>query len=122
MVPTTDARTARYCWESWFTSQSFRDLAALFVLLSLADLIATLHLLPAGIQEGNLLAAGWLYAYGTLGFVFYKFAMVSVVLGAMWLVQRSRPELALRVLWGAVVLMGVIALIHLAIMAGLTAG
>jgi hypothetical protein len=105
-------------WDGWFRGQSFGYLAVAFVLLSLADLLATVALLPQGIREGNLLADTWLKGYGLAGFYVYKAALVIVVLLATGLLTRYRPRLAHGILWAGLLLTGLVVLRHLAIVAG----
>lgn len=110
----------RYFWSDWFSGQSLALLATVFIMLSVADLVATQRLLPVGVKEGNALAALVLSHFGHVGFIVYKLALVAVVVLACVAIDRRDPGLARTILWGGILLMGVIALIHLAIMAGFT--
>jgi hypothetical protein len=113
--------TTRYFWSSWFSGQSYGKLAVVFMLLSLADLAATMRLLPMGVREGNLLADRWLTQYGMLGFIFYKAALVAVVLMATWILARYRPNLSKTVLWTGLMVTGLVVIRHLGIVAGFAA-
>ena len=106
----------RYFWSGWFTGQSFALLAALYVLLSATDLIATLRLIPFGVQEGNPWARWVLDHYGTPGFIAYKALLVGIVLLITRVVSRSNARLAHIVLWGANIAMGYITILHIAIL------
>ncbi len=107
----------------WFNGQTFSTLATAFVLLSLADLMATLQTVPTALlREGNGTANLMLQTYGIVGMVFYKSCLVFIVLGILWRVTQQKPRLAASVLWGALLLMGFVALYHLTIFAGLFVG
>ena len=104
----------RYFWTGWFIDLPFRDLAGVFVLLSLADLAASLQLLRSGdIREGNELALTVLMLFGIRGLAVYKAFLVVVILVLCWLIDRKNHPLAQLVMWGAIILMGYIALRHL---------
>ncbi|HEY3415295.1 MAG TPA: DUF5658 family protein [Armatimonadota bacterium] len=118
MDKTDNRDPRRYFWTGWFIDQPYRVLAGVFVLLSLADLSATLHLLRSGaIQEGNALALTILRLYGPAGMAAYKVALVLVILTLGWLIDRKDHRLSQIVMWSASVLMGYIALRQLAAIA-----
>lgn len=115
-----ERQETRYFWSGWFEGQSFGKLAAVFALLSFVDLLATLRTMATGlVHEGNALANSVLMAYGPMGFVAFKALLVLLVIGVTWVVDRSNPRLARGVLWGGILLMTVITLIHLANLASL---
>ena len=112
----------RYFWSGWIDRYSYAQLAIVFVLLSVADFLATTRMMPHGIKEGNALANAALDLDGPAGLAVYKSILVIAVLGILWLVHRSNPRLARGVLWGGITVMGVIALLHLAIISGMASG
>lgn len=125
----TAEHTHKYFWSGWFSGQSFATLAGVFVLLSFVDLLATLRMIlvtsqvmSSAVREGNLLADTILREHGPPGFIVFKTAMVAVVIGAIWLVNRSNPRLAHAVLWGGNLVMAFVACYHVAIMTGLMSG
>jgi hypothetical protein len=105
-------------WAGWFSGATYAQLATVFVLLSVADFTGTLALIPQGVREGNALAATYLEGYGTPGFALYKAALVTVVLLATWVLARHRPRTAHLILWGGLLVTGLVVLRHLAIVAG----
>jgi hypothetical protein len=110
------ARTnGQYFWSSWMRGLSFGQLAWTFILLSLADLMATVQLLDYGIAEGNPLANATYLLSGPDGLIVYKAFLVTLILGLTWVIHRKRPALAINLLWASLLLMAVIALRHLAI-------
>ena len=116
------ARDGRYFWSDWFRGHAYGILALTFVLLSVADLVASIRVLPLGsapldVREGNRLAHAIWVTHGAAGFITYKLALVLVVLVAVWLIDRRSPATSRGVLWGANVLMALVALRHLAIIA-----
>ncbi|MHB9025995.1 MAG: DUF5658 family protein [Armatimonadota bacterium] len=107
-------KSQQYFWTGWLVDLPFRDLAGVFVLLSLADLAASLQLLRSGdIREGNELALTVLMLFGIRGLAVYKVFLVAVILVLCWLIDRKNHPLAQIVMWGAILLMGYIALRHL---------
>ena len=106
----------RYFWSGWFSGQSFVVLAALYCLLSITDLLATVRLLPFGVREGNPWARWMLDHYDIAGFIAYKLLLVGVVLLATYIVERSNKRLAHIVLWAANIAMGYVTILHLAIL------
>jgi len=115
-------QTDRYFWSGWFEGHSLALLFMTFILLSLADLAATLRLMLAGIiREGNALANSIWQSNGPFGFIAYKAALVLVVLSAIWFVHTRNPKLARTVLYGGILVMGVVALRHIAIIGVVTA-
>lgn len=119
MEVTWKAKDGKYFWSTWFQGQSLRLLSLAFILLSAADLLATLNTMPHGVKEGNALAQTVLHLQGVTGFVVYKALLVTLALGVIWFVDRRNPRLARGVLWGAILLMTFIALLHLSIIGGL---
>jgi hypothetical protein len=114
-TPTPDP--PRPFWEAWASTVPAGHLYLAFVLLSAADLVATVRLVQAGFaREGNAWALGVLHLSGWTGLVVYKILLVGVILGALALVDRTRPRLSRVVLLAANGLMGAVALRHLAIM------
>jgi hypothetical protein len=75
----------------------------IYALLSATDWMMTHALLQAhpGAIEANPLAAACLHRYGWDGLAVFKCAGVAVVLGAVFLIARSRPAVA-----GGVVALG----------------
>ncbi len=111
----------RYFWHIPEGS-SLPQLSLVFILLSITDLVATVHMMAAaGVKEGNALADGILKNFGTPGFIAYKLILVAFALAIIWYVYKYRPQLSLLVLWVAVLLMGFITLVHLALMSGIAA-
>ncbi len=120
------AEERRYFWTAWLEAASPRTLAAAYVLLSVADLLCTMNAVgpdatPLGVREGNPLARVVLSLLGPQGMVVYKAALVLLILGLVYLIQRRQPHTAHLVLWGAVLVMAVVALRHLAIFAAASA-
>lgn len=114
------SREGRYFWSDWFDGHSLALLSTTFALLSLADLVATLRMMLLGVvKEGNALADAVWIGHGPIGFIVYKTVLVTLIITLIWLVDQRNPRLARSVIGGAVVLMGAIALRHLAIMAAL---
>ena len=109
----------RYFWTGWFTGQTFALLATLYILLSLADLIATARLIPFGVREGNALATLILRRYDMAGFILYKIALVIFVLGICRLIHLRDARLARIVLWLAVIAMGYVAILHITILSAI---
>lgn len=73
----------------------------LFGLLSLADLILTMHLLqrPGGqVYESNPIANAWITSFGLVGLALYKSLMVVTVAGLCLVISRYRPAAAGRIL------------------------
>jgi len=114
----------RYFWSGWFTGQSFFILAMLYLILSFADLYATIRLLgfdniagnPLGTREGNPLANWVLVHYGIVGFAMFKILLVFVVLGVIKLIERQRLRVAHILLWAANIIMAYVAILHITIM------
>lgn len=113
------SKEGRYFWSGWFAGYGFSTLAMVFVLLSAVDLLATVRLLPLGVQEGNALAVTALRQYGLAGFALYKTVLVGVILLTLSLVERRNARLAHAVLWGANLLMTYIALLHVSILSAM---
>jgi len=109
-------RAPRYFWVVWIEKTRMSDMMVAFGLLSLADLLATVRMMPLGIREGNAIADAALHAYGTPGFIAYKLLMVGVILSLVAVIDRRRPLTARTVLLAAIGLMGIITLRHLGIM------
>lgn len=109
-------KTARYFWSGWFSGQSFRTLAGVFVLLSGVDLYATLRLLSLGTQEANPMALYALRTYGVGGFAVYKVLLVVLVLLALGAVWPRNSRLSAGVLWGANLLMTYVTLVHISLL------
>ncbi len=115
----TDVRATapRYFWDTWADTVPVGNLYVVFLLLSLADLVATVRQVQATvITEGNPLALWALHVGGAVGITAYKVCLVGVILGALAVVDRTRPRLARVVLLAACILMGIIALRQLGIM------
>src|SRR5436309_8642359 len=92
-----------------FTLHRFQFL--LFVLLSLADLGLTLHLLAQGkgrVYEGNPLASLWLDRHGSLGLTLYKALSVLVFVLAVLTISRRNPRTGGRVLVFGCVAVGLV--------------
>ncbi|MHB9130269.1 MAG: DUF5658 family protein [Armatimonadota bacterium] len=107
----------RYFWSGWITTPSIGQLEMVFLLLSLADLSATIKMMMEGlIREGNQLAATVLHFHGIYGLIAYKMTLVLIVITTTWIVSRQKPELATKVLWGAILLMGVIGLKQISVL------
>jgi hypothetical protein len=111
--------TEEYFWTKWTISPTFTELVATFSLLSFTDLLATLRMLQMGVKEGNAVANWFLMHFGPPGLIVYKLLLVGLILGIAAYIHRQQPVLARRVLWGAILTMGVIALLHVAIIAGI---
>ena len=112
----------RYFWSDWFRGQSLGELCLLFVLLSLADLLATLKLMKNGVSEGNPTARAMLEHFGIPGFIGYKIALVALLLVVVRIIWRDKPATGRVLLWTANLLMTVIALMHITIMLGMMVG
>jgi len=110
------SKEERYFWTGWFTGQSFALLAALYAMLSFADLYATVRLIPFGIREGNPLANWALTRFETPGFIIYKVLLVFLVLGVIKLIERHNARIAHILLWIANIAMGYVAILHIAIL------
>lgn len=106
----------RYFWSGWFTGYSFRQLALLYVVLSLADLYATLRLIPFEIREGNALARHVLEQYDFPGFLAYKVALVAFVLLVVKIIDARDARRSEMVLWAANIAMAYVAILHITIM------
>ena len=116
------SREVRYFWTGWFDGHSLTLLATTFILLSLADLVATLRLMTMGvIHEGNALANAVWGLHGPVGFVAYKTVLVALIIALIGLLHQRNARLARTIIWGGILLMSVIALRHLAIIAALAA-
>lgn len=75
-----------------------------FLLLNLFDLLLTGYIYGHQGMEANGLAAAVLDRFGSAGFVFYKFALVSVVVGACEAIAAQNIRAARRVVLGGCVL------------------
>ena len=107
----------------WFEGYSFQTIAWAFILLSIADLLATLQTVPTGIlKEGNNVANVILNDYGIGGMILQKVLLVTLAIAILRLVVEHRPRLAFRVLWFSTLLMSFVALYHLTIFLGLLIG
>lgn len=110
-----ERQVTHYFWSGWFDGQSFAQLAGMFAVFSFVDLLATLRSIATGmVKEGNSLANSALQQYGIPGFITYKVLLVTLVIGAMWVVDRVNPRLARGVLWAGIIIMAFIAVLHLA--------
>jgi hypothetical protein len=108
------AKDQRYFWTGWFTGQSYALLASLYVLLSAADLLATVRWMKFGaVKEGNPSANIIFKQYGLPGFIAYKAVLVAFVLLLIYIVEKRNRPLAHYVLWGANILMGFLAILHI---------
>ncbi|HEY3376313.1 MAG TPA: DUF5658 family protein [Armatimonadota bacterium] len=122
MLDRDDTPKTRFFWSEWFRGQSFATLSVVFALLSFVDLLATLRMMPFGVKEGNALANSTLMRYGPVGMIAWKILLVALVILTMRMVDRTNPALARGVLWGGILLMAVIVLIHLALISGMAEG
>ncbi len=121
VAPEEHPTVQRYFWHLPEGS-SLPQLSLVFILLSITDLIATVRMmLTVGVQEGNILADWILKNFGYPGFIAYKIILVVFALAIIWYVNEHRPQLATLVIWAAVLLMGFITLVHLALMSGIVA-
>ncbi len=115
-------RETRYFWNGWFEGHSLTLLFATYGLLSLADLIASLRLMLAGIiREGNALADYMWEQHGVQGFIVYKAALVAFIVVVITLVHQRNGKLARAVLYGGILVMSAVALRHLAIISAVVA-
>lgn len=106
----------QYFWSGWFEGHSLTLLFTTYGLLSLADLIASLRLMIAGvIREGNALADYMWMQHGPLGFIAYKATLVAFIVMVISLVHQRNSKLARAVLYGGILVMSAVALRHLAI-------
>jgi hypothetical protein len=94
----------------------------LFVLLSFVDLLATLRMMSVGIREGNGLADIVYQAYGPVGMIVFKVILVAVVLLVTRVISKSNARLSHGVLWGGILVMTILTLLHLAIIGGMATG
>ncbi|HJZ57423.1 MAG TPA: DUF5658 family protein [Gemmataceae bacterium] len=88
---------------------------ALYMLLSLADLVLTTALLRGNraAYEANPLAAACLESHGWRGLAVYKAGGVAAFLGAIGLLTRRRPRVAAGVVtFGCLVMLGVTGYSH----------
>ncbi len=113
-------RVTPYFWAGWFEGHSLALLCATYILLSTADLVATLRLMLAGvISEGNALADYiWTHS-GPAGFIIYKIVLVSFILVVVKLLQQHNDKFARMVLYSGILVMSAVALRHLAIIGSL---
>ena len=75
-----------------------------FILLNLFDLLLTGYIYSHQGLEANGLAAAVLNRFGPVGFVFYKFALVSIVVGACEAIAAHRVRTARLLVLGGCVL------------------
>lgn len=108
-------KDGQYFWVGWMAEQRFHTLLSAFLLLSLADLFATLRMLPFGIREGNALAEMVLLRYGAIGFVVYKCLLVLLIVALARIIDRRERRLAVNLLWGGILVMGYVSLMHLSV-------
>lgn len=103
---------------NWMSQHSFGMLAAAFVVVSIADLVATLRAMEFSdgrVQEANGAAAAWMQQFGPVGMVAFKLLLMTGAVLLLWAVDSQNPKLARGVLWLAVVGMGFLTLWHLKI-------
>ena len=82
---------------------------ALFILVSLLDLVSTAWLIRSGhFCESNRLAAAVLRAWGLQGLLIFKFVLVAVICVLAQLIARRRPAIARYLLLGATILAAVV--------------
>jgi hypothetical protein len=82
---------------------------ALFVLVSLLDLLSTAWLIRTGhFRESNRVAAAVLHAHGLHGLLIYKFALVAGICVLVQVIARHRPAIARWLLIGATVLVAAV--------------
>lgn len=107
----------KYFWTESLAEPKYRDLVAAFLLVSFADLFATLRLLAMGaIREGNAVANWVLAQFGGIGFIIFKVLLVALVLIIAGYINTRRPGVARSVLWAGILITGVVLLRHIAIM------
>lgn len=85
----------------------------LFKILSLTDLLLTLHLLHDGsgaVYESNPIAGLWLDWYGWLGLVIFKVAMILMVASLCVFISLYQPHTGGRLLWFACCTLAVVVL------------
>jgi hypothetical protein len=81
-----------------------------FILLSALDVFVTYLLVRDGrFVEGNPIARYFLNHWGVPGMVYFKFALVAVVVVIVQVIARRRPTVARRLVWFAIlVVFGVV--------------
>lgn len=90
----------------------------LFLLVNLADFVATAWLTHSGgFREANRLAVWVLRHWGWQGLLVYKFGLVTVVCLLAQVIARHRPETARRLLMGATLLFALVLTAALALAA-----
>lgn len=107
----------KYFWSDELAEPATRDLMTAFVLVSIADLFATMRLLAMGvIREGNVLADRVLRDFGDRGFILFKLLLITLILGLAAFIHSRRPSAGRAVLWAGILLTGVVLIRHIAIM------
>jgi hypothetical protein len=111
------AEQQRYFWTQDLAGPSQEELVAAFLIISLADLIATLRMMAAGfIREGNTLAAAIIHDYGILGMIVYKLVLMAIVVTIAAVLLPRRRSAARGILWTGIIITGIVLLRQLAIM------
>jgi hypothetical protein len=105
-VSVAKSRKASFFFGNFF----FEAETALYVVLSIADLLITNHLLQhraEGFQfvESNPVAREIIHHWGPRGMVYFKFGMVAVVVLITQIIARHRPFTARLVLFFAILMM-----------------
>ena len=96
---------------------------ALFILVSLLDLLSTAWLIRTGnFRESNRVAAAVLRIWGLRGLLIFKFAMVAGICVLVQVIARHRPTTARYLLLGATILVAAVVVggIWLSINAGVS--
>jgi REP element-mobilizing transposase RayT len=117
-VPRTPStEKPKYFWSDELAEPAVRDLMTAFILVSVADLFATMRLLAMGvISEGNALANWVLREFGNNGFILFKLLLIALILALAAVIHARRPAVGRAVLWTGILLTGVVLIRHIAIM------
>lgn len=106
----TDASKPAAKSSFFFGKVFFEAETALYLALSLADLLMTNYLLQQNIEnlqfvESNPIARWVINHWGIRGMIYFKFAMVAFVIVVTQVIARRRPLTARLVLFFAIVIM-----------------
>lgn len=114
----TGRRQAPWWWALIFQHRPLEHESCVFLLVNLADVVATAWLTHAGgFREANRLAVWVLQHWGWRGLLAYKFGLVALICLLAQAIARKRPETARQLLNGASVLFAVVVLTAVALAA-----
>jgi len=104
-------RRSSWWWAPVFEHRPLEHESCVFLLVNLADVVATAWLTHAGgFREANRIAVWVLQHWGWRGLLAYKFGLVAIICLLAQAIARRRPDTARQLLNGASILFAVIVL------------